>query len=140
MAKLVGFTVLFARTKGNYDPGGTQRIRNVSAPSNWQLSEIGQVPPDLCVDDPKADCYRSPTVTFQATNPNAGISPGTSLDGFSLTYDTVCGIYCDPIGPSVIAVSSTPVPEPVTILGSAIALGFGITLKRKYSKTHSNKT
>jgi hypothetical protein len=137
MAKLVGFTVLFTRTEGNYYPG-TQIVSNISAPSNWQLSEIGQVPPDLCVGKPY--CYGSPTVTFQVTNPNAGISPGTSLEGFHVTYNALCGIYCRPLGsnPSVIAVSS--VPEPVTILGSAIALGFGINLKRKYSKIDSNKT
>jgi hypothetical protein len=142
MAKLVEFTVLFARTKGNYHPGGTQPVSKISAPSNWQLSEIGQATPDLCVGDPKANCYLSPTVTFQATNPNAGISPGTSLEGFHVTYNTACGIYCSPLGsnPSVIAVSSVPVPEPVTILGSAIALGFGITVKRKYSKIDSTKT
>ncbi|MEQ8384940.1 MAG: PEP-CTERM sorting domain-containing protein [Coleofasciculus sp. A1-SPW-01] len=34
--------------------------------------------------------------------------------------------------------SSTPVPEPLTLLGSATALGFGALFKRQYSKQHKS--
>jgi hypothetical protein len=56
-----------------------------------------------------------------ALNPNeeaAGSRVGLKIEGFST--------------------SSTPVPEPLTLLGSATALGFGALLKRQYSKQHKS--
>jgi hypothetical protein len=145
MAKLVGFTLSFTPFGSPPSPPAPS-ISVIGTPSGWQLSEIGQIPNYFCGGGPpfgKPYCVTIsiPTLTFQSIDPNAGILPGTSLDGFRIFGNTTCGIYCgDSLSRSVIAVSSAPVPEPVTILGSAIALGFGINLKRKYSKIDSNKT
>ena len=142
MAKLVGFTVSF--TPFGIPPSPPRpSVLVTGTPSGWQVSETGQIPNYFCGGGPpfgKPYCVTIsiPTLTFQAIAPNAGIVPGVSLDGFGVSYNTGCGLYCRNLEKSVIAVSS--VPEPVTILGSAIALGFGINLKRKYSKIDSTKT
>jgi hypothetical protein len=142
MTKLVGFTVSFTPFGIPPSPPAPS-ISVTGTPSGWQVSETGQIPNYFCGGGPpfgKPYCVTIsiPTLTFQAITPNAGIMAGVSLDGFGVSYNTGCGLYCRSLEKSVIAVSS--VPEPVTILGSAIALGFGINLKRKYSKTDSHKT
>ena len=142
MTKLMGFTVSFTPV-GSPPAPPNPRILSSVTPLGWKLGATGQVPNYFCGGGPpfgKPYCVTIsiPTLTFQAIDPNTGILPGNSLEGFRVAYNTGCGIYCGGLRQSVIAVSS--VPEPVTILGSAIALGFGINLKRKYSKTDSHKT
>jgi hypothetical protein len=142
MTKLVGFTVSFTPFGIPPSPPAPS-ISVIGTPFGWQVSEIGQIPNYFCgggppFGEPYCVTISIPTLTFQAIAPNAGIVPGVSLDGFGVSYNTGCGVYCRSLEKSVIAVSS--VPEPVTILGSAIALGFGINLKRKYAKIDSNKT
>lgn len=146
MAKLVGFTLSFTPIGSPPSPPFPQIFpegwpylsdyynTSLKTPLGWQMIEISQISHYFC----SSHCATIliPTLTFQAIDPRAGISPGTSLGGFGVAYDTGCGIYCHRLERSVIAVSS--VPEPVTILGAVIALGFGITFKWKYSKTHSN--
>ena len=144
MAKLVGFTVSFTPFGIPPSPPAPS-ISVTGTPSGWQVSETGQIPNYFCGGGPpfgKPYCVTIsiPTLTFQAITPNAGIMAGVSLDEFGVSYNTGCGLYCRSLEKSVIVVSSAPVPEPVTILGSAIALGFGINLKRKYSKIDSTKT
>jgi hypothetical protein len=157
MAKLVGFTLSFTPIgfppsppfpqifpEGGIDPSGDFDT-SLKTPLGWQLIEMSQIPHYFCSDsffgDPYCATILIPTLTFQSIQPIAGISPGRSLGGFGVAYNTGCGIYCVGLQRSVISVKSVyHAPEPVTILGSAIALGFGITLKRKYSKIHSNKT
>ena len=144
MTKLVGFTVSFTPVGSPPAPPNPQ-IFSAAPPLGWELTETGQVPNYFCGGGPpfgKPYCVTIsiPTLTFQAITLMTGIFPGNSLGGFRVAYNTGCGIYCGGLRQSVIAVSSAPVPEPVTILGSAIALGFGITLKRKHSKTDRNKT
>lgn len=156
-AKLFGFTLSFTPIgfppappfpqifpEGGIDPSGDFDT-SLKTPLGWQLTEISQIPNYFCSEsfwgDPYCATILIPTLTFQSIQPMAGISPGMSLGGFGVAYYTGCGIYCSVLQRSVISVKSVyHVPEPVTILGSAIALGFGITLKRKYSKIHSNKT
>jgi len=38
------------------------------------------------------------------------------------------------LGADIVPVPQEPVPEPLTMLGAAAALGYGVMLKRKYSK------
>jgi hypothetical protein len=142
MTKLMGFTVSFTPV-GSPPAPPNPRILSSVTPLGWKLGATGQVPNYFCgggppFGQPYCVTISIPTLTFQAIDPNAGILPGNSLEGFRVAYNTGCGIYCRGLRQSVIAVSS--VPEPVTILGSAIALGFGINLKRKYAKIDSNKT
>ncbi len=142
MTKLIGFTVSFTPV-GSPPAPPNPRILSSATPLGWKLGATGQVPNYFCgggppFGQPYCVTISIPTLTFQAIDPNAGILPGNSLEEFRVAYNTGCGIYCGGLRQSVIAVSS--VPEPVTILGSAIALGFGITLKRKYSKTNSNNS
>jgi len=142
MAKLVGFTVLFTPLSPDFVIP-KPIIYTVGTPLGWELSETGSVPQEFCARrfgglPPLCETVLLPTLTFQTMDLDYGVSPGKYLDGFSVGYGQRCGVYPCVLQQSVIAVSS--VPEPVTILGSAIALGFGINLKRKYSKTDSHKT
>ncbi|PZV27392.1 MAG: hypothetical protein DCF12_04695 [Snowella sp.] len=137
MAQLVEFTLSLSPPSGGISPAPPNpRVFSVQTPLGWQLSEISKIPSVYSDGRP----ILIPTLTYQVIDPTVGIFPGTSLAGFRLQYSNGCGVYCGsgPSKLSVIAVSS--VPEPVTILGSAIALGFGINLKRKYAKIDSNKT
>jgi hypothetical protein len=134
LAQLVGFTLSLSPPSAGRPPAPPNpRVSNAGTPLGWQLSEISYIP-SVFYD---GRTISIPTLTYQVIDPNMGIFAGTSLAGFSLRYSNGCGVYCG-TGPSklsVIAVSS--VPEPVTILGSAIALGFGINLKRKLAKSDS---
>ncbi len=154
MAKLVGFTLSFTPIGfppsppfpqifpgGGIDPSGDFDT-SLKTPLGWQLIEMSQIPHYFCSDSFFGDPYCAkiliPTLTFQAINPIAGISLGKSLGGFGVGYNTGCGIYCFGLERSVISAKSVyHAPEPVTILGSAIALGFGISLKRKLAKSNS---
>ncbi len=128
MAQLVGFTLsLNPPSVGNPPAPPFPNIRSVQTPLGWQLSEQGRIPSYFYDGRP----ISIPILTFQLINPNTGIVPGRSLAGFGLFYSNGCGVYCGQ-GPSQLSViSTTSVPEPLTIVGSAIALGFGITLKRQ---------
>lgn len=130
MAQLVGFTLsLNPPPVGNPPAPPFPNIRSVQTPLGWQFSEQGRIPSYFYDGRP----ISIPILTFQLINPNTGIVPGSSLAGFGLFYSNGCGVYCGQ-GPSQLSViSTTSVPEPFTLLGSAIALGFGITLKRQVS-------
>ncbi len=66
----------------------------------------------------------SNTLSFVVNNGATVANPtGLRVEGIQGTYDT----------------TSVPVPEPLTILGSVIALGFGSTLKRKLSQGQKDK-
>jgi hypothetical protein len=136
LAQLSGFTLSLTPPSGRPPAPPNLRVSSVQTPLSWQLSEISYIP-SVFYD---GRTISIPTLTYQVIDPNVGIFPGTSLAGFGLRYSNGCGVYCGS-GPSKLSVIATSsVPEPVTILGSAIALGFGINLKRKYSKTDSHKT
>lgn len=128
MAQLVGFTLsLNPPLSGNPPAPPFPNIRSTQTPLGWQLSEQGRISSYFYDGRP----ISIPTLTFQLINPNTGIFPGASLAGFGLFYSNGCGVYCGQ-GPSQLAVvSTTSVPEPLTLLGSTIALGFGVALKRK---------
>jgi hypothetical protein len=69
----------------------------------------------------------SDTFTF-SLNGNFGTSPTLTLDAFAIK------IQSGPGGASF-EVPGTPVPEPLTLLGSGIALGFGGYMKRKLGQS-----
>lgn len=64
------------------------------------------------------------TLSFLATG-TSGLSPFTLLDGVSLTENTIT--------------PPAAVPEPLTILGAATAIGFGANFKRRLAKAKENK-
>jgi hypothetical protein len=134
LAQLVGFTLSLSPPSAGRPPAPPNpRVFGVGTPLGWQLSEISYIPSIFSDGRP----ISIPTLTYQAIDPTVGILAGTSLAGFSLYYSNGCGVYCGS-GPSKLSVIATSsVPEPVTILGSAIALGFGINLKRKLTKSDS---
>jgi hypothetical protein len=68
----------------------------------------------------------SDTFTF-SLNGSFGATPSLTLDAFAIK------IQSGPNGDSF-EVPGTPIPEPLTMLGSGIALGFGSYLKRKMDK------
>lgn len=135
MAQLVGFTLSLSPPSGGRPPAPPNPIiRSTQTPLGWQLSEQSRIPSYFYDGRP----ISIPTLTFQLINPDAGIFPGMSLAGFSLSYSNGCGVYCGQ-GPSQLAVISvSSVPEPLTILGSAIALGFGMILKRQLCSPSQN--
>lgn len=70
--------------------------------------------------------------SFRALSSNSGIAPGSFLDGF-----LVVGLGVDLLADAkvnITKVSSTAVPEPLTIFGSGLALGFGVLMERQYSR------
>jgi PEP-CTERM putative exosortase interaction domain len=77
-------------------------------------------------------------VTFRVVNP---VRNGRSDVWGTLTYDDynqnlgreILGLQTQAFGSDVVPVSE-PVPEPLTIFGTAIGLGCGVLLKRKSSK------
>jgi len=75
-----------------------------------------------------------------------GFSQQTGFKTFSHTF-TTSGEFTIAIGvtdvvddttTSALTVEPVPIPEPLTILGSVTALGFGTLLKREYSKKRQN--
>ena len=134
LAQLVGFTLSLSPPSAGRPPAPPNpRVFTAETPLGWQLSEISYIP-SIFYD---GRTISIPILTYQVIDPNVGILAGTSLAGFSLRYSNGCGVYCGS-GPSKLSIIATSsVPEPVTILGSAIALGFGINLKRKLAKPDS---
>ncbi|WP_166507533.1 PEP-CTERM sorting domain-containing protein [Nostoc sp. 106C] len=75
----------------------------------------------------------------------------TSIDGFSIAGKFYNGVNAvadgaitgqqkkGAIGSYSYSIVATDVPEPLTILGSATALGFGAALKKKYAKKQSKE-
>ncbi len=74
----------------------------------------------------------SSTMTFNNTDfDTLGIESGTYFSGFNGGADTITFEFGnDPIDPE-------PVPEPVTILGTMTALGFGSFIKKKRKQQNS---
>jgi hypothetical protein len=106
--------------------------------SEIKLTEyINDVPGVLRASDSfKTTSYTSDTAVFTATANFAGISRPTRYQTFSITTAGVPsgfvnanfrGNFLDP----------TPVPEPLTILGSLAALGFGSRCQKEFAKKKS---
>ena len=87
--------------------------------------EIGQVffIGDGVTSDNKAQTFIAPT---GATRLFLGIPDGFGFDGAPGAYDDNDGAF---------VVNVTSVPEPLTILGSATALGVGALLKREQTRS-----
>ena len=74
---------------------------------------------------------------FEALDATNGIKPGSFLGGFQAT-----GIGTDLVvygKIKITSVSTTAVPEPLTILGSVAALGFGAYAERKRKPSKSSE-
>jgi hypothetical protein len=90
-------------------------ILNAFAAPGWQVAEINRS-----------------SLSFQSLTPENGIAPGDFLRGFEVALGTSRPSIQRAVFLEVTSVSSTPVPEPSTILGLGIALGFGALFKREY--------
>ncbi|WP_250122144.1 PEP-CTERM sorting domain-containing protein [Chroococcidiopsis sp. CCMEE 29] len=90
-------------------------ILNAFAAPGWQVAEINPS-----------------SLSFQSLTPENGIAPGDFLRGFEVALETSRPSIQRAVFLEVTSVSSTPVPEPSTILGLGMALGFGALFKREY--------
>lgn len=98
---------------------------------------IDDVPGVLLASDSfKTTSYTSDTAVFTATANFAGISRPTRHQTFSITTTGVPSGYVNTnfAGNSL---APTPVPEPLTILGSLAALGFGSRCQKEFAKKKS---
>jgi hypothetical protein len=66
-------------------------------------------------------------------NPQSAVSFFAGSGGFIVTMDPDTG-NTTTLDPSECPICSEPVPEPITLFGSFLGLGFGAVLKKEYSK------
>ncbi|MFM7437600.1 MAG: PEP-CTERM sorting domain-containing protein [Snowella sp.] len=102
---------------------------------------IDDVPGVLLASDSfKTSSYTPDTAFFAATANFAGISRPTRYQTFSITTTgTPTGVPSGFVNASFRGnfLDPTPVPEPLTILGSLAALGFGSRCQKEFAKKKS---
>lgn len=90
----------------------------------------------LASDSFQTTSHTSDTAVFTATANFAGISRATRYQTFSITAAGVpSNFVAANFGGNTLA--PTPVPEPLTILGSLAALGFGSRCQKEFAKKKS---
>jgi len=113
-------------------------ISGFSGISDIKLTNyIDDVPGVLLASDSfKTTSYTPDTAVFTATANFAGISRPTRYQTFSITATgTPSGYVNTNLGGN--SLTPTPVPEPLTILGSLAALGFGSRCQKEFAKKKS---
>jgi hypothetical protein len=110
--------------------------------SEIKLTEyINDVPGVLRASDSfKTTSYTPDTAVFTATANFAGISRPTRYQTFSITATgTPTGVPSGFVNATFRgnSLAPTPVPEPLTILGSLAALGFGSRCQKEFAKRKS---
>lgn len=116
--RLTGFSIQapdFNNQGPGFPNGFPVPIVNAFAAPGWQVAEI------------------TPTSSsFQALGSEDGIAPGDFLRGFEVTLNTSIPTLERSVDLEVTSVTS--VPEPSSILGLGVALGFGGWFQQKYSR------
>jgi len=110
--------------------------------SSIQLTTyIDDVPGVLLASDSfKTTSYTSDTAVFTATANFSGISRNTRYQTFSITTTgTTVGVPSGFVNATFRGnpLAPTPVPEPLTILGTLAALGFGSRCQKEFAKKQS---
>jgi hypothetical protein len=109
-----------------------------------QAFEIGKSPTQLMTGDPSEDLLvNNPSIDPQTNSFESGTTDSTLAFNSTITSPSSSTSGSTTIASNIplTAASSDlePAPEPLTILGSVLALGFGGLLHREYSRKQTER-